>query len=427
MKEVKNKKENRFRTLRIAPDLFHFACHRLWVIAVLMALGSSLAAGQTIIKSASTAKDTTIILISDLHVQLECTQALNDLYNFNFPRAEQQFKYLKTKFSWHPLPYFLMGLIEWWKIMPNTKDTSHDDTFFAYMDTAIYVGENLYKNHPPYKTEAAFFLAAAYAFKGRLYADEERKNWRKAISVGTSALDYLKYGKEKEGLNPELLFGDALYNYFSVWVPENYPALKPVLWFFKKGDKVLGLKQLTEVSYNAFYTRTEAMVWLMRILNSYENDQPRAFQISDYLYTTYPNNPYFHRYYARMLYSMGRFTQAEPVCKDILMKIDSGQVGYEATSGRYAAFFLGQIYEARKKYEDAKTNYELCMKFAEEIGANESGYYLYSMIALGEIAERQGNKAEARKWFTAVKKKADRKDEAFKDAKRRLKRMEKGE
>jgi hypothetical protein len=399
----------------------------MWMVVALMVLGTSLTQAQTIIKSASTAKDTTIILISDLHVQLECTQALNDLYNFNFPEAEEQFKYLKTKFAWHPLPYFLMGLIEWWKIMPNTNDTSHDDTFFAYMDTAIYVGENLYKNHPPYKTEAAFFLAAAYAFKGRLYADEERKNWRKAISVGTNALDYLKYGKEKEGLNPELLFGDALYNYFSVWVPENYPALKPVLWFFKKGDKALGLKQLTEVSYNAFYTRTEAMVWLMRILNSYENDQPRAFQISDYLYTTYPNNPYFHRYYARMLYSMGRFTQAEPVCKNILMKIDSGQVGYEATSGRYAAFFLGQIYEARKKFDDAKTNYELCMKFAEQIGANESGYYLYSMIALGEIAERQGNKAEARKWFTAVKKKADRKDEAFKDAKRRLKRIEKGD
>jgi hypothetical protein len=382
---------------------------------------------QTIIKEASTKKDTTIILITDLHVQLECTQALNDLYDFNFPRAEQQFQYLKTKFAWHPLPYFLMGLIEWWKIMPNTNDTSHDDTFFAYMDSAIYVGENLYKNHPPYKTEAAFFLAAAYAFKGRLYADEERKNWRKAISVGTNALDYLKYGKEKEGLNPELLFGDALYNYFSVWVPENYPALKPVLWFFKKGDKALGLKQLTEVSYNAFYTRTEAMVWLMRILNSYENDQPRAFQISEYLHRTYPNNPYFHRYYGRMLYSMGRFTQAEPVCKDILMKIDSSKVGYEATSGRYAAFFLGQIYEARKKLDDAKIYYEMCMKFAEQIGATESGYYLYSMIALGEIAERQGNKAEAKKWFSDVKKKADRKDEAFKDAKRRLKRMEKGD
>jgi hypothetical protein len=372
-------------------------------------------------------KDTTIILISDLHVQLECTQALNDLYNFKFPQAEFQFRYLKAKYRWHPLPYFLMGLIEWWKIMPNTKDKSHDDTFLAYMDTTIMVGENLFKHHPEYKTEAAFFLAAAYGFKGRLYSDEERRNWRKAASVGKDALDYLEISKEQQNLSVELLFGDALYNYFSVWVPENYPALKPILWFFRKGDKALGLKQLREVSYNAFYTRTEAMVWLMRILNSYENDQVHAFQVSEYLYQNYPDNPFFHRYYARMLYSMGRYTEAEPVCKKILDRIDSNFVGYEATSGRYASFFLGQINEARKKYDDAKAYYKLCMKFAEQIDATDSGYYLYSMIALGEIAEKQGNKTEAKRWFKEVKKKASRKDEAYKDAKRRLKGLEKGD
>jgi hypothetical protein len=372
-------------------------------------------------------KDTTIILISDLHVQLECSQALNDLYNFKFPQAERQFAYLKAKFPWHPLPYFLMGLIEWWKIMPNTKDLSHDDTFMAYMDSTILVGENLYKKYPPYKIEASFFLAAAYGFKGRLYADEERKNWAKAAAVGKNAINYLEASKAKEGLTPELLFGDALYNYFSVWVPENYPALRPLLLFFRKGDKALGLKQLKEVSYNAFYTRTEAMVWLMRILNSYENDQPRAFQLSEYLHQTYPDNPYFHRYYARMLYYQSRFTEAEPVCRQILQDIDSGKVGYEATSGRYAAFFLGQIYDARRKYDEAKMYYGMCMKYAEKIDATESGYYLYSMIALGEIAEKQGNKNEAKKWFKDVKKKAGRKDEAYKDAKRRLKKMEKGD
>ncbi len=184
-----------------------------------------------------TNKDTTIILLSDLHVQLECTQALNDLYNFKFPQAEYQFKYLKSQFAWHPLPYFLMGLIEWWKIMPNTKDQSHDDIFFAYMDSTIIVGEKLYEKFPAYKTEAAFFLAAAYGFKGRLYADEERKNWGKAVSVGKTAMDYLKPAKTKEGLNPELLFGDALYNYFSVWVPDNYPALSQCCGSLERATK----------------------------------------------------------------------------------------------------------------------------------------------------------------------------------------------
>jgi tetratricopeptide (TPR) repeat protein len=400
----------------------HFHNRFFVVFTLLLLVAGFSASAQSVAK-----KDSTIILLTDLQVQMECTQALNDLYNFKFPQAEAQFRSIREKYGWHPLPYFLMGLIEWWKIMPNTKDQSHDASFLAYMDTTINVAERLYDDYPVHKVEASFFLAAAYGFKGRLYSDEERKNWRKAAAAGKDALDYLEESKGQHNLSPELLFGDALYNYFSVWVPEHYPALKPILWFFPKGDKALGLKQLKEVSYNAFYTRTEAMVWLMRILNSYENDQFQALQISKYLNENYPDNPFFHRYYARMLYSLGRYAEAEPQCKEILHRIDSGMVGYEATSGRYAAFFLGQIHESRKSFEEAKNYYQLCVRFAEQIEATESGYYLYSLIALGEISEKQGNKAEAKKYFQLVKKKANRKDEAFKDAKKRLKKIEKGD
>jgi hypothetical protein len=372
-------------------------------------------------------KDTTIILLADTRIQLECTQALNDLYNFKFDKAESEFRKLKVEYGWHPLPYFLMGLSEWWKIMPNTKDTSHDDKFLAYMDSTIDIAERLYDDYPANKIEASFFLSAAYGFKGRLYSDEERRSWTKAASAGKDALDYLEDSRGYHNLSPELLFGDALFNYFSVWVPENYPSLKPIMWFFPKGDKALGLKQLKEVSYNAFYTRTEAMVWLMRILNSYENDQQQALQISKYLNENYPDNPFFHRYYARMLYSTGRYNESEVVCKSILNRIDSTMLGYEATSGRYAAFFLGQIFDSRKNYSEAEKYYKLCVKYAEQIGAQESGYYLYSLIALGEICQREERMDEAKKYFQLVKKHASRKDDAFKDAKRRLKNLDKGD
>lgn len=372
-------------------------------------------------------KDTTIILINNMATQLEVSQALNDLYNFKFDQADIQFRWFKKKYPWHPLPYFLLGLSEWWKIMPDTKVKTYDEKFLAYMDSSILTADNLYSKHPEYRIEASFFLAAAYGFKGRLYSDEERKNWTKAASAGKSALNYLEISKKQNHLSPELLFGDALYNYFSVWVPENYPALKPLLWFFPKGDKALGLKQLKEVSYNAFYTRTEAMVWLMRISNSYENNQAEAYRISEYLYRTFPDNPYFHRYYARMLYGRGQYGELEKQCKQILTRIDSGRFGYESTSGRYASFFLGQMYENRKRDDDAKKYYLLAVKYAEQGKATETGYYLYSLIALGEIAERQGNKTEAKKYFTLVKKKSSRKDASFKDAKQRLKSLEKGD
>ena len=67
------------------------------------------------------------------------------------------------------------------------------------------------------------------------------------------------------------------------------------------------------------------------------------------------------------------------------------------------------------------------MVYAEEIDATDSGYYLYSLISLGEIAEKQGRKADAKEYFKAVKKKSGRKDEAHKEAKARLKKLEKQE
>ncbi len=362
------------------------------------------------------------ILLSDMQVQVEATQGLNDMYNFKFRRAESQFLWLKSKYNDHPLPYFLLGLNEWWKIMPDMRSKDHDDRFLAYMDTVITISEKMYEN-PESKVEASFFLSAAYGFKGRLYSDEERKNWSKATYVGKKALDYLEDSKGKHDLSPELLFGDALYNYFSVWIPENYALLKPVMMMFPKGDKELGMKQLKEVSFNAFYTRTEAMIWLMRIEHNYENDNKGAFYIAEYLYKTYPDNAYFHRYYARLLYSTGEYSRALEESQKILDDIDNGKIGYEATSGRYAAFFAGHITQMRGDYGNSKIYYNKAIDYARQIEATESGYYLYSLINLGWIYQKEGNKKMAKQYYQKAKKEASRSHPAYDTAKERLREL----
>ena len=85
------------------------------------------------------------------------------------------------------------------------------------------------------------------------------------------------------------------------------------------------------------------------------------------------------------------------------------------------------MYERQKQLDEAKKYYEMVVKYATEIEATDSGYYLFSLIALGEISEKQGDKATAKRYFTEVKKKSNRKDEAWKDAKKRLKALEKGD
>ncbi len=357
------------------------------------------------------------IILNNINVQIDATVALNDLYNFKFAEAEKQFRWIKQKYAWHPLPYFLLGLSEWWKIMPNTRTKAYDKKFLAYMDSTILIAKNLYNKREDFKIEAAFFLSAAYGFKGRLYSDEERKEWRKAASAGKKALKYLEISKKQNDLSVELLFGDALYNYFSKWIPENYPALKPVLMFFPKGNKKLGLEQLRQVANNAFYTRTEAQVWLMRILNSYENDRKGALQIGEYLFKTYPRNAYFHRYYARLLYSNGQYTRMKPVSEKILAKIDSGVFGYEATSGRYASFYLGQYYQSRAKYDQSKIYYNKTVAFGEEVEAEETGYYLYACLYLARLYAQDEDYIKAEGYVEKIKDNSKKKHPAHKGIK----------
>jgi len=366
-------------------------------------------------------EDTTqILLLENISIQVQTTQAINDMYNFKFSLAEKQFLHLRDEFPHHALAYFLLALNEWWKINVNIENESYDETFLAYIDTALLRAHYLYEI-PQYRVESAFFLAAGYGFQGRLYA--ERSKWAKAAMAGRNSLKYLKDCQEKGYLSPELLFGDALFNYFSVWIPENYPMLKPIMAFFPKGDKELGLEQLRHVARNAFYTRTEAQYFLMRILSSEENDLPGALQVSEYLHQTFPDNAYFHRYYARMLYSTGQYSAAEKVSTEIMTRIDSGQVGYEDICGRYASFYLGQINEQRRDFDQAKYYYLRTVEFAENIGATDSGYYLYALLSLGQIAANEGNEEQAREYFKKVKKDAKRKEPVHKRARSLLKEM----
>jgi len=363
------------------------------------------------------------ILLQDVYIQFDATQALHDLYDFKFEEAEKQFRWIAQKYPWHPLPYFLLGLSEWWKIMPQIDKTTYDDRFLAFMDTAIVTAENIYENRPEYKVEGAFFLAAAHGFKARLYS--ERGAWGKAAGGGRLSLKYLDDSKGQEYLSPELLLGDGLYNYFRVWIPENYGILKPVVAFFPKGDKELGIKQLREVANNAFYTRTEAQVFLMRILALEENQKDAGFQIISYLRELYPNNAYFHRFYMMMLYQLGRATQMRNEATSVLKKIDEGKFGYEETSGRYASFYLGQYYFARGELDKARDYYEKAVGFAEQIEAIESGYYHYSLLRLAKMYAEDSDYDLAMTSIEKIEDNAKRKSKVRKQAKKYRKEIRK--
>jgi tetratricopeptide (TPR) repeat protein len=352
-------------------------------------------------------------LLLDKGLQFRITENVNALYNFDFATAERGFMVMQYQYPDHPLPYFLLGLSTWWKIAPDVENDKYDDLFIKQMDVVIDKAEELLDEDPENK-EAAFFLAGAYGFQGRLYS--ERKSWARATFAGKNALKYLNMSRGEEELGPELLLGDALFNYFSVWIPENYPLLKPVVAMFPKGNKELGLKQLEDVAQNAFYARIEAQYFLFRLYASDEKQPYKALAITEYLHGKFPNNPYFHRSYARHLYTVGRITEAKEMSEQILDRIDNKWVGYESNSGRYAAFYIAQYYDRLGDQTQAKKYYLKTLSYGEESESQESGYYLYSLIALGKMANQEKNKPLAKSYFNQVKKYAKRKHPAHKEA-----------
>ncbi len=357
-------------------------------------------------------------LLLDKGLQFRITKSINSMYNFDFPSAERDYAVLAIQYPNHPLPEFLVALGYWWRIEVDVTNKKYDATFVKYLDRAIAKAEVMFDADETNK-EAAFFLAAGYGFQSRLYS--ERKSWTKAAWAGRNALKYMDLSRGEEEFNPELLLGDALFNYFSEWIPENYPLLRPVMALFPKGNKELGLRQLEQVANNAFYTRVEAQYFLFRLYASEEKEPFKALQISEYLHTKFPNNPYFHRSYARHLYALGRLTEAVQQSMQILERIDSKMPGYESNSGRYAAFYIAQFNERMGDRPEAKKYYLKTLSFGEESESQESGYYLHSLLQLGKIATAENNKPLAKKYFKEVKKYAKRKHPSHEAARQYLK------
>lgn len=350
-------------------------------------------------------------------VQIESAEAINQMYNYKFYEADKEFRWLRVRYPNHPLPMFMMGLAEWWKMVPNTDVTGYDEQCLMYMDSTITLAEKLY-DQSDNKLEPAFFLAAAYAFKGRVYS--ERKKWTKATLAGKNALKYFEKCKGNAEFSPELLFGDGMYNYYAQWIPENYPLLKPILLFFPKGNKVNGIKQLEKTANSAFYTRVEARYFLVQIY-SMENQYDKAYEMSKYMTQQYPDNPFFERYFARSAFVTGRLNEAERVSKDILEKVARTQSGYEGVSGRTAAYILAYVNHLfYKNLPEAKKYYQQSIDFAKQTNSTNAGYYWSSVLGLAKVATEEKNYDLAQTYFKEVMDKAERKSSQYKEAKKAL-------
>ena len=244
-------------------------------------------------------------LLLDKDIQLELGGAVQNMYNFKFDKAEKQFRSLRRRYPQHPMAYFLLSLSTNWKMMPlSATDTRYDRVFLAYADTAEAKAEALYKadNH---NYEACFFLAGAYGLEARLHA--ERHNWRKATVAARRSLNYLEKSKEANGLSADFLFGQGLFNYYAVWIGQEYPWLRPVLFFFPKGNREQGLSQIRQAAQGGLLHRHGSQLLSGHHFRQRPRapDSPRPIRWRSSWPRKFPDNPYFQLNYAKLAFKQG--------------------------------------------------------------------------------------------------------------------------
>lgn len=356
-------------------------------------------------------------MLTDRGIQISTAEGFNLMYNFNFDEAAKEFKWLKVEFPNHPLGDFLLGLNEWWRIVPDTKVTKYDNDCHNYMDVAIDKAEELLDDDKNNK-EAAFFISAAYAVKGRLYA--EREKWIKAAFAGKKAIKYLDESRGNENINPELLFGDGVYNFYSKWIHEEYKSLRPLLTFFRKGNKELGVRQLEFVSNNAFYCRMEARYFLVQIY-AMEKDSKKSYDLSAQMHELYPNNAFFHRFVARNAFAMGRLVEAEVFAQELLQNLEYRRYGYGPNDGRYGAYILAYINQYKhRNIPLAKEYYLKSMQYAKDNDSKKTGYYAAANLALGKISIAEKDYKVGVNYLGEAMKNSDKDSGTYKEAKKAL-------
>jgi len=337
-------------------------------------------------------------------------QCVDHLYNMEIKEAERVLDDIKIALPGHPATDMIEALLISWQEMPFNSHSPGYKAHVAKLQLVIEKASTILKNQPG-NQEGIFFEMSARGLLAEYYADEE--SYMKAVSEAKHTYDFIKLGFELTDENPEFLFTVGLYNYFREKYPERHPMYKPFLWFFKSGNKEVGLKQLDMACRQAVLTKVEAHLYTSYIYLRYENDPESALKYLRKLHKDYPINPFFQAKLGEALVMNRKYEEALPVT-DLLIK-------HQDPYYRMSAYvFLGAIAEKNQfNFESAKVYYQQGLK--EFANFNHKGDYYKSLIhlGLGRIYKREGLTQKAQEQFAMALELAST-EEVEKEAKENL-------
>ncbi len=316
---------------------------------------------------------------------------IHQIYSMQFEDAYSTFDDLKKIEPKNPAGYFFDAMVLWWQILVDLRETRFDDLFYFKLNNVIKMCDEILDENP---TDYAglYFKLGSLGFRGRLLS--VRKKWFDSAMDGKDALPLIIEIAKNYPEDKDIKLGFGLFNYYADVIPKFFPFVKPLMYLFPKGDRELGLKQLTFVADSGKYAKYETQYFLLQIYFDFEKNNNKAEYYCKRLLSEFPDNPKFENYLGRIYYRTRRFPQADSVFRSILQKIKTGKTGYATkTNMRSDYYYLGALdYRMKDKTDEAIDFFKESLKISYQIDENKkSGFIKNTYKYLIKLYQRKND------------------------------------
>ena len=349
-------------------------------------------------------------ILYDTPTQELVLEAIDHIYNYEFAAVEPVARQIRAKYPNHPVNAMLKAMQMQWQYLPVKDNKAMSGQYAKLLEECIAKAKVLEKNEKT-RPEAAFFSMAGHGYVALIHNYNDEK--MKAASEAKKAYDYVMAGFKYMNHNPEFYFSSGLYNYYIIRYPEDHPIVKPVVLFFKDGNREEGLRQMDIASKKGMFTRTESSFYLARIYLKHEQRYDKASSYLGNLVEKYPNNPIFLMKHTEALLLLGKYDEAQPFIEKLKKRNESF---FSLVSHTLEGMYL----EKQSRNDQAAQRLYLTAIRQPRDEEYTKEYQAFAYAGLARIAIRAGDKRKATEYYKIVSDLAEYKG-TLKEAKNFLK------
>ncbi len=303
------------------------------------------------------------------------------VYGWNFGKAEEIESYFIANYPTHPTGYFIKSMRIYWQNYPLEEESEEYKTHMRLLKKSYELAAEISKKNSKNKDAVLFKLLTKSAMI-RNY-DAYNKTM-KAVGASREIYKLMMKAIDMKDDYIEFYFPSGLYNYYREYYPDEYPIYKPFMFFFRSGDKELGIKELNIAVRKAVFTYPEAVSYLAKIYFYIEEEKEKGIVLFAKLDKTYPNNSYFKLDYLNALVELEDYEKIKKVAYNLY----DGSPYYQMGKSIYQGIYQQKV---KKNQQSAKALYESAMKIDQETRGFGKRYYFHLYKGLADYWQSKGN------------------------------------